>query len=80
MTPQQVRAMELALSQRIAGLCRQAIQFADESHTDPFGWGRRYLFAHPDVNIAYADQPGCVWPIDAHVTVRSHLDIAGVNS
>ncbi len=76
----QVGAMEAVLSHQVATYCQQAIQRADATKTDPFGWGRDYLFSHSPLNIQYANDAGRVWPIEAHVQVTSRLNVVGASS
>ncbi len=78
-TPQNVGLAQAITSKEIITECLKAVDFANRTRTDPFGWGRNYLFAHPDQGLQFASQRGMVWPITAHVTVITHLSTSGVS-
>lgn len=77
-TPPNVAWAQAQTSKQIIAECVKAVDFANETRTDPFGWGRNYLYAHPGESRQFAGQRGMLWPIVAHVTVTTHLTTSGV--
>lgn len=60
--------------------CLEAVDFANRTHTDPFGFTRDYLFRHPTQDLRYEKSRGMIWPITLTVTVTAHIPITGVTS
>lgn len=78
-TPHHVSVAESMTSQEIIAECLAAVHFANKTKTDPFGWGRNYLYAHPGESLQYAGQRGMLGPLHAHLTVTTHLTTSGVS-
>lgn len=71
--------MEQAVSRKIVDLTLAAIQRADTTHTDPFGWERTYLFQHPEVDVMNHRRRGMMWPLNVHVSVATQITSNGVS-
>ncbi|WP_243239296.1 Ger(x)C family spore germination C-terminal domain-containing protein [Sulfobacillus harzensis] len=79
-TPKDIRVVESKAARQLVASCLDTVQFADRTHTDPFGWGRDYLFRHPGSSLEFSKHGGMIWPINAHVTVTMHIPTVGVSS
>lgn len=72
--------VEEQVSAHIAADIGQAIVTANQTHEDPFGYGRQWLLAHP-TNLAL-DTPE-YWthvPITIHLTVTTTITVSGVET
>jgi hypothetical protein len=72
--------IQSVVSRSLIQWCQSAVQTANHTHTDPFGWGRTYLFTHPTLDARYSDDPTICWPIRARFSVTTHLWVTGVNT
>ncbi|PSR21466.1 MAG: hypothetical protein C7B45_10580 [Sulfobacillus acidophilus] len=79
-TTKELKWIEAQASRCLIWWCTAAVQRANQTKTDPFGWGRAYLFSHPTVDALYSEEPTIEWPITAHFTVTTHLFVTGVNT
>jgi hypothetical protein len=80
LTPAGLRAIQRAAARNILHDCQAALATAARSRTDPFGFVRSYLYAHPLVEPTH---PASWWdrlPIDARVRVHVTLETVGVSA
>lgn len=71
-------AIQTQVAQRLARDCRLAIQRAQATQTDPFGWGRLDLLHHPSIYATHPLPGRPLGPWTAQVTVTVTLHNTGV--
>lgn len=79
LTPREVRRIEAQISRRVIRQCVQVVDFANRTNTDPFGWTRAYLYAHPDLWPRRQPGQARIWPIRARLTVTTSIATVGVS-
>ncbi len=79
MTPRELKLVQSLASRQILHTCLRTIQFANQTRIDPFGWGRDYLFRHPQAGITNEKRRGMIWPIEAHIAVTTRIPATGVS-
>lgn len=80
LTPEELTWLESQTSRRIVDRCLTAVDFAQRTHTDPFGWERHYLFAHYRINREYQNRRGMIWPLEVQVSVTTRIGGTGVTT
>jgi hypothetical protein len=75
-----LKVVEQQTSRTIIRDCLAAVNFANRTKTDPFGFTRCYLFRHPAQDLKYEKSRGMIWPLQLTVTVVTHIPITGVTS
>lgn len=69
-----IRAIAAMASLKLAKAADTAIQDADKSRTDPFGWECTYLFRHPQwLQTHRVDTHMPAWPIRARVSATTQI-------
>jgi len=79
LSPEAVQSISRAAEKEILGWCLEAIQRANRTHTDPFGFNRKLVFSHQEVVDVDHPEAWRYLPIDATVTVRLTIRRTGVS-
>lgn len=72
------RAIERAADQRLVQLSREAIQWANQTHTDPFGYAKRAAWLDNSTAAAIPPQILANLPIKAVITARVKIEGEGL--
>ncbi|MCY0898466.1 MAG: spore gernimation protein GerC [Firmicutes bacterium] len=75
-----LKIVERQLARAIIRDCLAAVNFANRTKTDPFGFTRDYLFRHPAQDLRDEKSRGMIWPLKLTVRVVARIPITGVTS